>query len=122
MITKTNVDDSAFAEVRHTYEMSHQETAWHSGPGDSWHGKISEGSRFTPAENRYHLYIGLFCPFAHRANLVRVLYGLDNVIPVSVMKPFPKGDNNGWPGYVVTFTQLLYNALLTLNHLNHEYD
>jgi putative glutathione S-transferase len=45
------------------------------------------------------MYIGLFCPFAHRANLVRHLKGLTDLIDVSVVKPYPKGDEKGWPGW-----------------------
>lgn len=74
-------------------------TSWHAGPDDSWHGEVSPSSSFTPEHGRYHLYISLFCPFAHRVNLVRVLKGLQEVIPVSVTKPYPKGDDNGWPGW-----------------------
>lgn len=41
---------------------------------------------------------GLFCPFAHRANLVRHLKGLTEIVPISIVKPYPKGDDKGWPG------------------------
>lgn len=71
----------------------------HDGPNDSWHGVVAPGGRFAPEAGRYHLYVGLFCPFAHRAYLVRHLKGLQDAIPVSVVKPFPKGDDNGWPGW-----------------------
>ncbi len=42
---------------------------------------------------------GLFCPFAHRANIVRHLKGLQDLMPVAVVKPYPKGDGSGWPGW-----------------------
>lgn len=73
----------------------------HTGPQDSWHGKISNepSNPFQPEAGRYHLYIGLFCPFAHRANLVRYLKGLDPIIDISIVKPYPKGDEKGWPGW-----------------------
>ncbi|KAH8647790.1 glutathione S-transferase [Xylariales sp. PMI_506] len=71
----------------------------HAGPNDSWHGVVAPGTRFPPEAGRYHLYIGLFCPFAHRANLVRHLKGLESAIPLSVVKPYPKGDDKGWPGW-----------------------
>jgi putative glutathione S-transferase len=45
------------------------------------------------------LYIGLFCPFAHRANLARHLKGLQDLIPISIVKPYSKGDERGWPGW-----------------------
>lgn len=70
-----------------------------AGSSDSWHGIITSDGRFTPSESRYHLYIGHFCPFAHRANLVRHLKGLTDIIPSSVVRAFPKGDENGWPGW-----------------------
>ena len=70
-----------------------------SGSADSWHSKISSNGPFVPAADRYHLYIGLFCPFAHRANLARHLKGLQDLIPTSVVKPYPKGDERGWPGW-----------------------
>ncbi|KAI1337654.1 glutathione S-transferase [Xylariaceae sp. FL0016] len=71
----------------------------HAGPDDSWHGWVAPGTGFSPEPGRYHLYIGLFCPFAHRANLVRVLKGLDSIIPLSIVKAYPKGDDKGWPGW-----------------------
>lgn len=44
---------------------------------------------------------GLFCPFAHRANLALHLKQLDKYagIETSIVKPYPKGDENGWPGW-----------------------
>lgn len=71
----------------------------HSGPEDSWHGHISEDGPFKPEKGRYHLYIGLFCPFAHRANLVRHLKGLQDYVDISIVKPYPKGNDQGWPGW-----------------------
>ena len=41
----------------------------------------------------------MFCPFAHRANLVRHLKGLQDIIPISIVQPYPKGDEKGWPGW-----------------------
>ena len=70
-----------------------------SGSATSWHGKISVDGPFAPEADRYHLYIGLFCPFAHRANLARHLKGLQDLIPISIVKPYPKGDERGWPGW-----------------------
>nr|OQO30897.1 hypothetical protein B0A51_03180 [Rachicladosporium sp. CCFEE 5018] len=74
---------------------------WHHGPEDSFHGKITANGPFTPNKDRYHLYIGLFCPFAHRANIVLHLKQLDKYagITTSIVKPYPKGDEKGWPGW-----------------------
>src|SRR6201992_1537681 len=70
-----------------------------AGTVRSWHGQITPDGPFPPQRGRYHLYIGLFCPFAHRANFVRHLKGLTDFIDVSIVKPYPKGDENGWPGW-----------------------
>lgn len=39
---------------------------------------------FAAAAGRYHLYVSLACPWAHRALIMRVLKGLEPLIPVSV--------------------------------------
>ncbi|KAF2681693.1 hypothetical protein K458DRAFT_309026 [Lentithecium fluviatile CBS 122367] len=65
------------------------------GTDDGWHGKIEEGGEFPPEKDRYHLYIGFFCPFAHRANLVRHIKRLTDIISLSVVRPYPK-DGGGW--------------------------
>ncbi|VDI07872.1 putative glutathione S-transferase, partial [Mytilus galloprovincialis] len=46
----------------------------------------ADGSSGFPAEaNRYHLYVSLACPWAHRALIVRKLKGLDNIISCTVV-------------------------------------
>jgi putative glutathione S-transferase len=52
----------------------------------------SSGFRAEP--DRYHLYVSLACPWAHRAILVRRLLGLDSVISMSVVDPVR--DERGW--------------------------
>jgi putative glutathione S-transferase len=49
---------------------------------------------FPAAANRYHLYVSLACPWAHRTLVVRVLKGLEDALPVSIVDP----DNvaQGW--------------------------
>ncbi|EAY87996.1 hypothetical protein EE612_014435 [Oryza sativa] len=42
---------------------------------------------------RLHLYVGLPCPWAHRALLVRALLGLERRLPLSVAVP---GDDGAW--------------------------
>ncbi|KAJ5414067.1 hypothetical protein N7509_000694 [Penicillium cosmopolitanum] len=68
------------------------------GTADGWHGVIPS-TEFPVEKDRYHLYIGLFCPFAHRANFVRHLKGLTDFISLSIVMPYPKGDAQGWPGW-----------------------
>ena len=55
----------------------------------------ADGStRFAPENGRYHLYVSLACPWAHRALVVRKLKGLDDAITVSVVHPFMA--EHGW--------------------------
>ncbi len=49
-------------------------------------GPSGEGG-FPAAAGRYHLYISLACPWAHRTLIFRSLKKLENVISVSVTKP-----------------------------------
>ncbi|KAH8590595.1 glutathione S-transferase-like protein [Bisporella sp. PMI_857] len=65
----------------------------------AWHGIIEPGGQFPPEKGRYHMYIGLFCPFAHRVNLIRYLKGLTDHIDISITSAYPKGDAKGWPGW-----------------------
>ncbi|KAL8689908.1 MAG: hypothetical protein Q9218_004527 [Villophora microphyllina] len=60
----------------------------------SWHHEIGTPS-FPAAPSRYHLYIGTFCPYAHRADLARSLKGLQPFLPTSIVKPYPK-EPGGW--------------------------
>ena len=39
---------------------------------------------FSAAPGRYHLYVSLACPWAHRTLIMRALKGLEQMIPVSV--------------------------------------
>lgn len=55
----------------------------------------ADGSSGFPAEaGRYHLYVSLACPWAHRAIIVRKLLGLEDVISMSVVDPIR--DERGW--------------------------
>ena len=63
----------------------------------------ADGSSGYAAEpGRYHLYVSLACPWAHRAIIARRLKGLEDVISMSVVDPIR--DEQGWafrdgPGY-----------------------
>lgn len=55
----------------------------------------ADGRRGCPAEaGRYHLYVSLACPWAHRTIIVRKLKQLENVIGVTVVDPIR--DDRGW--------------------------
>ncbi|MDP6745342.1 MAG: glutathione S-transferase family protein [SAR324 cluster bacterium] len=48
-----------------------------------------------PAEaGRYHLYVSLACPWAHRTLIFRVLKSLEDIIPVSIVHPYML--DKGW--------------------------
>lgn len=49
---------------------------------------------FPAAPGRYHLYVSLACPWAHRAVIVRRLLGLEDVVSMSVVDPIR--DERGW--------------------------
>lgn len=88
---------------------------WH----DTWYDTTSTGGRFKRSESvfrnwitadgsagphgksgfraepgRYHLYVSLACPWAHRTLIMRQLKGLENMISVSVVNPLMM--ENGW--------------------------
>lgn len=59
------------------------------------HRITRDGSSGFPAEvGRYHLYVGYFCPWAHRTIIFRVLKGLEDAISISYCLPFYR--ENGW--------------------------
>ncbi len=73
-------------------------------PRYRFQGRITaDGPTGHPAQaGRYHLYVSLACPWAHRSVIVRALLGLEDVISLSVVDPVR--DGRGWafrdgPGY-----------------------
>ncbi|WP_318414299.1 glutathione S-transferase family protein [Photobacterium leiognathi] len=55
---------------------------------------ITGEAGFKAESNRYHLYVSLACPWAHRAIIYRQLKGLDSMIPMSVVNAYM--GENGW--------------------------
>ena len=55
---------------------------------------ISQKSKFLPERNRYHLYVSLACPWAHRTLIYRSLKDLDDIISYSVVNPYML--EHGW--------------------------
>lgn len=64
--------------------------------GDAFRGWIrADGSGEFPAQaGRYHLYVSLACPWAHRTIITRKLKKLEDVISMSVVDPIR--DERGW--------------------------
>jgi putative glutathione S-transferase len=56
--------------------------------------ETTPGARFAPEAGRYHLYVSLACPWAHRTLVVRAMKGLEEVIPISIVNPLMV--EHGW--------------------------
>src|SRR3974390_2402885 len=65
-------------------------------PFSPFPGRITaDGASGYPAgPGRYHLYVSLACPWAHRSVIVRRLMGLEDVVSLSVVDPIR--DGRGW--------------------------
>ncbi|AAW46186.1 hypothetical protein CNBK1250 [Cryptococcus deneoformans B-3501A] len=53
----------------------------------SFRDAIQPGGQFPPEKGRYHLYVALGCPWAHRSLIVRRLKGLEDFIDISIVHP-----------------------------------
>jgi putative glutathione S-transferase len=58
------------------------------------HVTADGSSGYPAARDRYHLYVSLACPWAHRTIIVRRLKGLEPVIGLTVVDPVR--DERGW--------------------------
>ena len=56
--------------------------------------RADRSTAFAPEAGRYHLYVSLACPWAHRTLLYRTLKKLEAVISVSVVEPLMA--DSGW--------------------------
>lgn len=57
-----------------------------------------EGSAYPPAAGRYHLYVSLACPWAHRIVILRKLKKLEEVVGMTIVDPV-RNDDEGWAFY-----------------------
>lgn len=56
--------------------------------------KADGSSGFKAEPNRYHLYVSLACPWAHRTLILRKIKKLENIISISIVDPLM--EENGW--------------------------
>ncbi len=56
--------------------------------------KRDGSSDYPPERGRYHLYVSLACPWAHRTIILRKLKGLEEIIGMTVVDPVR--DERGW--------------------------
>ncbi|GAX81783.1 hypothetical protein CEUSTIGMA_g9211.t1 [Chlamydomonas eustigma] len=78
---------------------------------------ITPGGVFEPEAGRYHLYISLACPWAHRCLIMLNLKGLQDVIGLSIVHPtwqrtrpdHPEDHHTGW-AFVSEGDEPLYSS------------
>ena len=75
----------------HFLRMSSQFRNWVTPEGDA--GPTGIGG-FKAEAGRYHLYVSLACPWAHRTLIFRILKGLTDIISLSVVHWYMA--ENGW--------------------------
>jgi len=56
--------------------------------------RADDSSAYAVESGRYHLYVSLACPWAHRTIIVRALKGLEDAIGMTVVDPIR--DERGW--------------------------
>lgn len=71
-------------------------------------------SGFAAEKNRYHLYVSLACPWAHRTLIVRQLKGLESLVSVSVVNPLML--EHGWT-FSTDFPGATGDSLYNLDYL-----
>ena len=84
-----------------------------SRPDTVYRDSIAPGGRFEPEAGRYHLYVSLACPWAHRTIIFRSLKRLEGMIGMSVTHWLMADD--GWsfaPGEGVVADGVNHAALM----------
>ena len=78
----------AYESTNEEGEFDRQETTFRD-----W-VRADDDAAFPAEEGRYHLYVSLACPWAHRTLVTRALKGLDHAVSVDVVDPHRR--NDGW--------------------------
>jgi putative glutathione S-transferase len=73
--------DAELQEKEDTGEFQREETTFRD-----WI-EADPDAEFQPEAGRYHLYVSLACPWAHRTLITRKLKGLEDAVSVSVVDP-----------------------------------
>ena len=78
------------------FPNEHTEEGEYDRQDDQFRNWVTEdgSSRFPAASGRYHLYVSLACPWAHRTIIVRQLKKLEGIIGMTVVDPIR--DERGW--------------------------
>ncbi|MBE9222280.1 glutathione S-transferase C-terminal domain-containing protein [Cyanobacterium stanieri LEGE 03274] len=95
------------------FNLAPSENGNYQRPLSIYHHNIEENSTYSPEKNRYTIYAGLSCPWAHRTLIVRKLKGLEKIIDVVIVSPSPA--DGGWiipqgSENCYTLKQLYYKA------------
>src|SRR6056297_1702632 len=86
--------DRWYETEKHGGEFVRQESRFrHWITADGSAGPTGEGG-FAAEPGRYHLFVSLACPWAHRTLIFRRLKGLDKLIGLTVVEPLML--ENGW--------------------------
>lgn len=82
--------------VKAQFPKEHTEEGEFKRQPDAFRGWVTEdgASGYPAARGRYHLYVSLACPWAHRTIIVRKLKKLEDVIGMTVVDPIR--DERGW--------------------------
>ena len=75
-------------------DLAHAKDGHFERPPTRFREVIEPGGAHPPAAGRYHLFVSLACPWAHRALIVRRLKGLEDMIGLSVTHWLMRED--GW--------------------------
>jgi len=96
------------------------ETGAYQRPNSQFRQQIKSADNYPypPVANRYRLYVGLSCPWAHRTLIVRKLKGLEKVIDVCLVIPSPS--QGGWIMKEVSENCLTLKQLYRLSKSNYQ--
>ncbi len=94
LLVKGKWSDQWYDTKSHNGEFVRQESRFrHWITADGQAGSSGEGG-FPAESGRYHLYVSLACPWAHRTLIFRILKGLEDFVTVSIVEPLMMEE--GW--------------------------